>query len=109
MNNEQLPPQAPVQPQPQSVTSSATFQTLIPTQNKPALIGYYFGVFGLIPVLGVPFAITAIILGAKGLKKANLAPTPGAKGHAITALVLGIFEAVCFVVFVAWVTFMSTK
>ena len=113
MNNEQLPPSAPVQPlaqpAPQSVTSNATFQTLIPTQNKQALIGYYFGVFGLIPVLGIPFAITAIILGTKGLRKANLAPTPGAKGHAMTALVLGIFEAVCFAVFVGWVAFMSTK
>jgi len=115
MNNEQptLPPQPsvqpPVQPATQSITSNATFQTLIPTQNKQALIGYYFGVFGLIPFLGFPFAVTAIILGAKGLKKAKLTPTPGAKGHAMTALVLGIFAVVCLLGFVAFATFMATS
>jgi len=113
MNNEQLPPSAPVQPlaqpTPPSVTSNTAFQTLIPTQNKQALIGYYFGVFGLIPFLGFPFAVTAIILGALGLKKANLTPTPGAKGHAVTALVLGILAVVCFVGFFVFATVMAAS
>ena len=91
-----------VQPQSlntQNQTNNATFQTLMPTQNKPALIGYYFGVFGLIPFLGIPLAITAVVLGAMGLKQFKRNPTPGAKGHAITALILGIFEIVCFISF----------
>ena len=62
---------------------------MIPTQNKPALIGYYCGVFGLIPFIGFPLAVTAIILGIIGLSLYKRQPTPGAQGHAITAIVLG--------------------
>lgn len=71
----------------------------IPLGNKPALIGYYCGVFGLIPFVGFPLAIIAVVLGIIGLKQHKVRPVPGGKGHAITALVLGIFELSCFATF----------
>lgn len=82
-------------------------QAWIPTKNMPALLSYYFGVFGLIPFLGVPLAIAAIMLGIRGLKKAKITPTPGAKGHAITGLVLGSFEMVVLLAFIAIVAYIS--
>lgn len=36
---------------------------VIPYKNPAALIGYYVGVFGLVPMLGVPLALAAIVLG----------------------------------------------
>lgn len=71
----------------------------MPVGNKPALIGYYCGVFGLIPFVGFPLAVIAVVLGVIGLKQHKLRPVPGGKGHAITALALGIFELSCFVAF----------
>ena len=88
---------------PQPNPSQETMQTLIPTQNKPALFAYYFGVFGLIPFLGLPLAIVGIILGIMGLKKYKANPTPGAKGHALAGLILGIFELLVFTGFMIWV------
>lgn len=87
-------------PSQQASSQNNSIQAMIPTQNMPALIGYYFGVFGLIPFVGFPLAIVAVILGSIGLSKAKKNPTPGAKGHAITALVLGGFE---IVVMIAWI------
>jgi hypothetical protein len=69
----------------------------------PALIGYYCGVFGLIPFLGLPLSVAAIVLGKIGLSKYKANPTPGAKPHALVGLVLGIFELVVFAVFIALV------
>lgn len=77
-----------------------SMQAWIPTKNMPALLSYYFGVFGLIPFLGVPLAVAAVILGIIGLKRTKVTPTPGAKGHAITGLVLGIFELLVLLAFI---------
>ena len=79
---------------------SDTLQTLMPTKNMPSLLAYYFGVFGLIPFLGLPLSVAAIILGKKGLNQFKKQPSPGAKGHAMTGLVLGIMELVVFALFV---------
>jgi hypothetical protein len=91
--------QAP-QPQQQTQRVDDLQQKWIPTKNMPALLAYYFGIFGLIPFLGIPLAITAIVLGIIGLKQFKQNPTPGAKGHAMTGLVLGIFEMLVLVVFI---------
>lgn len=89
------------QPSPiQQSPAEDSLQTFVPTKNKPALMAYYFGVFGLIPVLGLPLSIVAIVLGIMGFKKYQQAPTPGAKGHAMTGLILGVFELLVFVGFV---------
>ena len=60
---------------------------VIPTKNMPALLGYYFGVFSIIPGLGIPLGIAAFICGVLGLRAAGKARVGG--GHAVTALVLG--------------------
>jgi Domain of unknown function (DUF4190) len=63
--------------------------TLIPYKNPKALIAYYLGVFGLIPILGFVLAIVAVILGFMGLKYAKQHPTAKGTGHAIVGIVLG--------------------
>jgi len=82
--------------------SNDTLQTLIPTKNKPALLSYYFGIFGLIPLLGLPLTIAAIVTGAMGLKKFKENPTPGAKGHALAGLILGIAQLTIFTLLIIW-------
>ncbi|HEY1085745.1 MAG TPA: hypothetical protein VGE34_03415 [Candidatus Saccharimonadales bacterium] len=100
---QENPQQPTPQPQPPvSAADSVAFQRLLPTKNTPALLSYYFGVFGLIPFAGIFFAITAIVLGVLGLNKYSSNPTPGAKPHAIAGLALGIFEVTCFVSFFIW-------
>lgn len=64
---------------------------LIPTGNPMALVGYYLGVGSLIPVLGLALAFPAVICGIIGAVKANSNPQAGGMGHAITAIVLGLF------------------
>ena len=60
---------------------------IIPYKNVPALVGYYMGVFSLIPCLGAILSIVAIILGIVGLSKAK--QNSGGSAHAVTAIILG--------------------
>ena len=84
--------------------SSTSFRDIARlAQVNPALIGYYFGIFGLLPFIGLPLAIVAIVLGKKGLNQYNAKPTPGAKVHAMIALVLGIIEVTFFTLFVLFI------
>lgn len=72
-----------------AVMTSSGVEGLVPYKNAPALIGYYMGVFSLIPILGLPFSVAAIILGVIGLKKRKEMPSAKGSAHAIVALVLG--------------------
>ncbi len=49
-------------------TGNERVATIIPWRNKCALIGYYLGIFGLIPVLGAPLSLGGIVLGILGLR-----------------------------------------
>lgn len=71
---------------------------IIPTGNPLALVGYYLGVGCLIPGIGAILALPAIICGILGVVKANSSPQAGGMGHAITAIVLGLFGQVVWVV-----------
>ena len=85
------PPLAPPLPDEQPnepITPNGGMGALIPYKNAPALIGYYLGIFSLIPCLGLLLAIPAFILGIIGLRKAKQNPEVKGKGHAITALVI---------------------
>lgn len=82
---------------------SDSMQALIPTKNMPALLSYYFGVFGLIPFLGLPLTIAAIVLGIIGLHTYKRNPTPGAKVHAIIGLSLAVFQLLVFAIFMTLV------
>ena len=70
---------------------------LIPTGNPMALVGYYLGVGSLIPLLGGVLSLPAIICGIVGVVKANSNPQAGGMGHAITAIVLGLFGQLIWV------------
>ena len=69
-------------------------KSVIPTGNKSALIGYYCGVFSLIPVLGIALAIGAVILGLMGLRKVGKDPAVRGRAHAWVAIVLGLVSTV---------------
>lgn len=96
-------PQPGQPPLPAAPATDDNLQVFLPTKNMQALLSYYFGVFGLIPFLGAPLAIAAIVLGIMGLHKFQQNPTPGAKGHALTGLILGAFELVVLIAFVTLV------
>ena len=64
---------------------------LIPYKNTPALVGYYLGVFSLIPCLGLPLGIVAFVCGLFGLKRAREHPESKGKVHAWVAIGLGLF------------------
>jgi hypothetical protein len=63
--------------------------TIIPYKNPPALIGYYLGVFSLIPFLGLLCALPAIPLGIIGLRRRKANPQVKGLAHALIALILG--------------------
>jgi hypothetical protein len=67
---------------------------MIPAKNGPALIGYYLGVFSLIPVIGFALGLAAVPLGVAGLRR--IAREPGLPGrvHAWVAIVLGAVSIV---------------
>jgi len=77
-------------PQPQYVAvDDGTLGGLIPHRNPYALWAYYLGVFSLIPCLGLPLGIVALVLGIKGLKFARQNPDTQGKVHAWIGIVLG--------------------
>lgn len=69
--------------------------SLIPVNNKPALIGYYLGFAALIPLCGCVPGIAAIVLGFMGLARAGQINGEG-QVHAIVALVLGFGSVVVY-------------
>lgn len=62
---------------------------LIPYKNPPALIAYYLGIVGLVPLIGVPVAVYAIFLGRKGLRLRRERPVISGAAHAWIGIVLG--------------------
>jgi Domain of unknown function (DUF4190) len=74
------------------------FATVVPYRNGAALIAYYFGVFGLIPILGFVFGPAAVILGVIGLVKARKNPQARGTGHAIAGIVLGVIDPFLWIV-----------
>jgi hypothetical protein len=71
------------------ITSDDTLGGLMPSKNGPALASYYFGVFSVIPLLGIPLGITAFILGIKGLRKVREHPEVKGKVHAWVGIIAG--------------------
>jgi hypothetical protein len=72
-------------------------QKLIPSRNPCSLLGYYLGVFSLIPLVGILLALPALILGVIGLVIARKAPDRRGKVHAIVAIILGILGSYNYV------------
>ncbi len=67
--------------------------TLIPYTNPVALVGYYLGVFGLIPCLGIPLSLAAVFCGVAGLRNVRRNPQRKGTGHAWAAIILGTLSA----------------
>lgn len=84
----------------QALTPDAT-GGVIPYKNPAALIAYYVGIFGLVPMLGTPLALAAIILGIIGLGRRKKGLAVGGKVHAIVAIVLGLVSLGYHIAFVA--------
>lgn len=74
---------------PSHVVSDGTMGGLIPYKNARALTAYYLGIFSLIPCVGIPLGIAALILGIGGLKFAQAHPEARGKAHAWTGIILG--------------------
>lgn len=91
--------------QSQVATEGGGLGRLIPYKNAQALWAYYLGIFSLIPCLGIPLGLAALVLGVGGLKHAGRNPETRGKGHAWTGIILGslcvVGNAVALVYFYA--------
>jgi hypothetical protein len=85
---ETLPPAAP------PPAGGKVMEHVIPTRNQPALMGYYYAIFGLIPLAGLFLAPAAISYGLIGLDRGNRLPRNIGYGHALFATVAGIIGAI---------------
>jgi len=75
---------------------------VIPYKNLPALFGYYLGVFSLIPCLGLPLGIAAIICGIIGHSKASKQPHLHGTAHAWVAIILGSMTTLLWIGSIVW-------
>ncbi|MDA3800443.1 MAG: DUF4190 domain-containing protein [Kiritimatiellae bacterium] len=89
------------------VADDNTLGGLIPYKNAKALWAYYCGVFSLIPCVGIPLGIVALILGIKGLKYANVHEESKGKAHAWVGIILGGFCAISYTLLIAITVTMS--
>jgi hypothetical protein len=76
-------------PAPGAIPPPTAADQIIPTRNPHALIGYYTGVFSLVPCLALVAGPAAVILGVSGLRAQRENPNLSGKAHAIVAIVLG--------------------
>ncbi len=83
-------PTTPAVPMRPAFEQDAPLSGLIPYRNPAALVGYYLGVFSLIPILGALLALPAIILGIVGLVKRHHEPRRRGLAHAWLAIILGV-------------------
>jgi hypothetical protein len=96
VEDEQVPPvQAPPAgqdnyPRPGYGHQPTALERIVPASNPNALIGYYIGLFSIMPVLGLAMGPAGIVLGLKGLKAVKQSPGLPGTGHAITAIIGGI-------------------
>ena len=65
------------------------FETLVPTKNQQALMGYYIAVFSLVPVFGLGLGPIAIWRGIRGWNAIKTQPELPGKAHCIVAITLG--------------------
>jgi hypothetical protein len=78
------------QPHGQRATGRADpVAALIPYKNGYALTAYYLAVFSLIPILGMPLGLAALVLGIFGLRKAKENPEIKGTVHAWIGIILG--------------------
>lgn len=103
-----VPQAQPLQPDMHDHSDTLS-QVIMPTKNPASIVAYYCGIFGLIPIVGIPLAIIAIIFGHKAMALWRVQPSPGAKAHAMTGLILGYFELVVLLAFVILMAIVRSK
>jgi hypothetical protein len=82
-------------PEPKPPTGGdETVATIVPYRNPPALFAYYFGVFSILPPLGIP----AFILGIIGLRRRAADPQLKGAAHAWIGIILGGFFTLLWIV-----------
>lgn len=67
---------------------------VIPTRNQPALLGYYYSIFGLLPMVGLLLGPVAVVYGLIGLDRGNHLPRHIGYGHALFAVVAGMIGTI---------------
>jgi hypothetical protein len=75
---------------------------IIPYRNVPALVGYYCGVFSLIPFLGIILGLAGLTLGVIGLRVARQNPAAHGKVHAWVGIILGGLCGFGYLALVVW-------
>ena len=55
-------------------SSGGALGGLIPDKNPSALTSYYLGIFSIIPCVGLPMGIAAVVLGLRGLSLVKQRP-----------------------------------
>lgn len=75
---------------------------IIPIKNPVALLSYYFGVFALIPLMGVFFGLAAVPMGIIGLAKVRQSSGLPGTAHAWAGIVLGFISVAAHVAGVIW-------
>ncbi len=70
------------------------FTRFVPVRNRRAVIGYYFAIASLIPILGVVLGPIAIFNGLEGMNHARRFPKHGGRAHGIVAVTLGSLTCV---------------
>jgi hypothetical protein len=93
-NSQQNIPQPVATQQPNDYAMNQFF---MPTDNKYAIKAYYYGFFSLIPFVGFPFIFLTFPQAKKAKALYITNPTPSAKGHYVTGVVLAIISAVLWV------------
>lgn len=73
---------------------------MVPVRNICALVGYYAGIFSLVPGVGVILSITAVVLGIIGLVISRIEPQRRGGYHAIAGIVLGLLG--CYNLVALW-------
>lgn len=76
-------------------------ETILPDTRKTeklGLAGLILSIFGLIPILGIPFAIMAFIFGVRSLRKIKKYPEKyKGKGIATASKIIGAIEILCYI------------
>jgi hypothetical protein len=86
---QQQPP--PVRPAAPKSESGGGLNAIIPYKNVRALLAYYFGVFSVIPMLGILLGLLAFVLGISALYFRRKNPAAGGVVHAWIGILVGGF------------------
>ena len=83
--------QAPGRSAPERAAEGDATGGVIPYKNPKALVAYYLGIFSGLPLIGLPLAVAALILGILGLKARRENPVIKGSIHAGIGIGCGCF------------------